>query len=63
MSKIYRHAYAVWAWLGLADHQSRVPEAIEMFPRIVEAVVLRQTRNRELANQYVYEWNGTLDLE
>jgi hypothetical protein len=34
-----------------------------MFPRIIEAVVLRQMRNRELANRYVYERNGTLDLE
>lgn len=34
-----------------------------MFPRIIEAAVLRQTRNRELADQYVNKRNGTLDLE
>ncbi|KAH7087181.1 heterokaryon incompatibility protein-domain-containing protein [Paraphoma chrysanthemicola] len=36
MSKIYRQAQRVWAWLGIADNQERIPEAIVALEHIGE---------------------------
>jgi hypothetical protein len=46
MSQIYRRAYGVWVWLRLTNHQDRVPEAIEIFPQIVEAAASQRTNDR-----------------
>ncbi|KAI8940558.1 hypothetical protein NX059_004235 [Plenodomus lindquistii] len=37
MARIYGQAVKVWVWLGLAEHQELVPDAIKLFPRIAEA--------------------------
>lgn len=37
MNVIYRRAKQVWVWLGLADHQERMPEAISLLPQFYAA--------------------------
>jgi hypothetical protein len=34
MHRIYRHAEKVWVWLGLAEKQERIPEAIDLLEPI-----------------------------
>jgi hypothetical protein len=36
MNKIYRKANTVWAWLGVAEHQDRIPEAIQFIDRVAD---------------------------
>jgi hypothetical protein len=38
MSKIYRQAERVWAWLGIADEQERIPDAIVALESIADGV-------------------------
>lgn len=32
MNEIYRRAEIVWAWLGIAEHQNQIPNAIQLLP-------------------------------
>ncbi|KAF2022469.1 hypothetical protein EK21DRAFT_119733 [Setomelanomma holmii] len=37
MKKVYQNAQMVWVWFGLAEKQERIPEAIDLLPKILVA--------------------------
>lgn len=62
MNVIYRRAKLAWVWLGLADHQERMSEAISLLPQFY-AAGLELKNNPDHKKSAVLEKFGLTTLE